>query len=52
MKRDCPQLKQNAGGNNAGSNGGNNGGNVARGRGFTIGAGEARNDGNVVTGNY
>ncbi|KAM0010005.1 putative transcription factor interactor and regulator CCHC(Zn) family [Helianthus debilis subsp. tardiflorus] len=50
MKRDCPQLKQNTGGNNAGSNGGNNGGNVARGRGFTIGAGEARNDGNVVTG--
>ncbi|KAJ0752632.1 putative nucleotidyltransferase, Ribonuclease H [Helianthus annuus] len=52
MKRDCPQLKQNTGGNNAGSNGGNNGGNVARGRGFTIGAGEARNDSNVVTGTF
>ncbi|XP_021986290.1 cold shock protein 1-like [Helianthus annuus] len=58
IKRDCPQLNQNAGGNNngnnnnAGNNNGNNGGNGARGRVFTIGAGEARNDGNVVTGTF
>ncbi|XP_035837010.1 uncharacterized protein LOC110893395 [Helianthus annuus] len=37
--------------NNAGNNNnGNNGGNGARGRVFTIGAGDARNDDNVVTG--
>ncbi|KAM0049159.1 putative transcription factor interactor and regulator CCHC(Zn) family [Helianthus debilis subsp. tardiflorus] len=50
FKRDCPQLKQNTGGGNGNNNAGNNGGNVARGRGFVLGAGEARNDGNVVTG--
>ncbi|XP_035845262.1 uncharacterized protein LOC118491524 [Helianthus annuus] len=55
FKRDCPQLNQNANdnnrqnNNNAGNNNGNNGGNGARGRVFTIGAGDARNDGNVVT---
>ncbi|XP_022019754.1 homeobox protein 2-like [Helianthus annuus] len=64
FKKDCPQLNQNAnnnnggnrqnnnGGNNNGHNGvnnGNNGGNGARGRVFTLGAGDARNDGNVVT---
>ncbi|KAJ0956109.1 putative nucleotidyltransferase, Ribonuclease H [Helianthus annuus] len=49
FKRDCPQLRQNTGGGNGNSNAGNNGGNVARGRGFVLGAGEARNDGNVVT---
>ncbi|KAJ0490247.1 putative transcription factor interactor and regulator CCHC(Zn) family [Helianthus annuus] len=57
FKRDCPQLNQNANSNNnAGNNNnrnnnnGGNGGNGAHGRVFTIGAGEARNDGNVVTG--
>ncbi|KAJ0804582.1 putative transcription factor interactor and regulator CCHC(Zn) family [Helianthus annuus] len=50
FKRDCPQLRQNTGGGNGNNNAGNNGGNVARGRGFVLGAGEARNDGNVVTG--
>ncbi|KAM0015230.1 putative transcription factor interactor and regulator CCHC(Zn) family [Helianthus debilis subsp. tardiflorus] len=50
FKRDCPQLKQNTGGNNGNNNAGNNGGNVARGRGFVLGAGEARSDDNVVTG--
>ncbi|XP_035832659.1 uncharacterized protein LOC118481323 [Helianthus annuus] len=58
IKRECPQLNQNANdnnnrqnnNNNAGNNNnGNNGGNGARGRVFTIGAGDARNDGNVVT---
>ncbi|XP_021986176.1 hybrid signal transduction histidine kinase E-like [Helianthus annuus] len=39
--------------NNAGNNNnGNNEGNGARGRVFTIGAGDARNDGNVVTGTF
>ncbi|XP_021979509.1 myb-like protein A [Helianthus annuus] len=61
IKRDCPQLNQNANdnnnrqnnNNNAGNNNnGNNGGNGARGRVFTIGAGDARNDGNVVTGTF
>ncbi|KAJ0543421.1 putative transcription factor interactor and regulator CCHC(Zn) family [Helianthus annuus] len=64
FKKDCPQLNQNAnnnnggnrqnnnGGNNNGNNNGNNGGNGARGRAFTIGAGDARNDGNVVTGTF
>ncbi|XP_021996245.1 uncharacterized protein LOC110893443 [Helianthus annuus] len=59
IKRDYPQLNQNANdnnnhqnnNNNAGNNNnGNNSGNGARGRVFTIGAGDARNDGNVVTG--
>ncbi|XP_021985891.1 transcription factor mef2A-like [Helianthus annuus] len=59
FKKDCPQLNQNANNNNGGNrqnnnnarnnNNGNNGGNGARGRAFTIGAGDARNDGNVVT---
>ncbi|XP_022014772.1 putative uncharacterized protein DDB_G0288537 [Helianthus annuus] len=56
FKRDYPQLNQNANdnnrqnNNNAGNNNnnGNNGGNSARGRVFMIGAGDARNDGNVV----
>ncbi|KAJ0653089.1 putative transcription factor interactor and regulator CCHC(Zn) family [Helianthus annuus] len=52
FKRDCPQLRQNTGGGNGNNNAGNNGGNVARGRGFVLGAGEARNDGNVVTGTW
>ncbi|KAJ0589702.1 putative transcription factor interactor and regulator CCHC(Zn) family [Helianthus annuus] len=61
IKRDCPQLNQNANdttnrqnnNNNAGNNNnGNNGGNGARGRVFTISAGDARNDGNVVTGTF
>ncbi|XP_022000061.1 uncharacterized protein LOC110897604 [Helianthus annuus] len=39
--------------NNAGNNNnGSNGGNGARGRAFTIGAGDARNDGNVMTGTF
>ncbi|KAF5803695.1 putative nucleotidyltransferase, Ribonuclease H [Helianthus annuus] len=61
FKRDCPQLNQNANdnnnrpnNNNAGNNNnnGNNGGNGARGRVFQLGAGDARNDGNVVTGTF
>ncbi|XP_035845172.1 uncharacterized protein LOC118491469 [Helianthus annuus] len=56
FRRDCPQLNQNAGNSNnnniGNNNNGNNGGNGARGRVFTIGAGEARNDGNVVTGTF
>ncbi|KAJ0491703.1 putative nucleotidyltransferase, Ribonuclease H [Helianthus annuus] len=61
FKRDCPQLNQNANDNNrpndnnAGNNNnnnGNNGGNGARGRVFQLGAGDARNDGNVVTGTF
>ncbi|KAF5781274.1 putative nucleotidyltransferase, Ribonuclease H [Helianthus annuus] len=52
FKRDCPQLKQNTGDSNGNNNTGNNAGNVARGRGFVLGAGEARNDGNVVTGTF
>ncbi|XP_022041012.1 TPR-containing protein DDB_G0280363-like [Helianthus annuus] len=61
FKKDCPQLNQNANNNNGGNrqnnnagnnNNGNNGGNGARGRAFTIGAGDARNDGNVVTGTF
>ncbi|MFS8007222.1 putative transcription factor interactor and regulator CCHC(Zn) family [Helianthus anomalus] len=62
FKRDCPQLNQNANdnsrpnngnaGNNNNNNNGSNGGNGARGRVFQIGAGEARNDGNVVTGTF
>ncbi|KAJ0848855.1 putative transcription factor interactor and regulator CCHC(Zn) family [Helianthus annuus] len=55
FRRDCPQLNQNAGNNNnntGNNNNGNNGGNGAHGRVFTIGAGEARNDGNVVTGMF
>ncbi|KAJ0908803.1 putative transcription factor interactor and regulator CCHC(Zn) family [Helianthus annuus] len=59
FKRDCPQLNQNANdnnhqnNNNAGNNNnGNNGGSGARGRVFTIGAGDARNDDNVVTGTF
>ncbi|KAJ0500103.1 putative transcription factor interactor and regulator CCHC(Zn) family [Helianthus annuus] len=60
FKRDCPQLNQNANdnnrpnnnnaGNNNNNNNGNNGGNGARGRVFQLGAGDARNDDNVVTG--
>ncbi|KAJ0492843.1 putative nucleotidyltransferase, Ribonuclease H [Helianthus annuus] len=62
FKRDCPQLNQNANdnnrpnnnntGNNNNNNNGNNGGNGARGRMFQLGAGDARNDGNVVTGTF
>ncbi|MFS7968464.1 putative transcription factor interactor and regulator CCHC(Zn) family [Helianthus anomalus] len=64
FKKDCPQLNQNAnnnGGNNnpqnnnnnmGNNNKGNGGGNGARGRVFIIGAGDARNDGNVVTGTF
>ncbi|KAJ0898431.1 putative transcription factor interactor and regulator CCHC(Zn) family [Helianthus annuus] len=61
IKRDSPQLNQNANDNNnrqnnnnnvGNKNNGNNGGNGARGRVFTIGAGDARNDGNVVTGTF
>ncbi|XP_035835692.1 uncharacterized protein LOC118483974 [Helianthus annuus] len=59
--RRCEKLNQNANdnnrqnnNNNAGNNNnnGNNGSNGARGRVFTIGAGDARNDGNVVTGTF
>ncbi|KAK1415183.1 hypothetical protein QVD17_30955 [Tagetes erecta] len=42
-KNECPENKKDNG------NGGNNGGNAARGRAFTIGRGEARNDNNTVT---
>ncbi|KAM0001052.1 putative nucleotidyltransferase, Ribonuclease H [Helianthus debilis subsp. tardiflorus] len=61
FKRDCPQLNQNANDNNRpnnnntgnnNNNNGNNGGNSARGRVFQLGAGDARNDGNVVTGTF
>ncbi|KAK1415010.1 hypothetical protein QVD17_30779 [Tagetes erecta] len=45
-KNECPEKKKDNG------NGGNNGGNAARGRAFTIGRGEARNDNNTVTGTF
>ncbi|KAK1424218.1 hypothetical protein QVD17_19539 [Tagetes erecta] len=45
-KNECPENKKDNG------NGGNNGGNAARGRAFTIGRGEARNDNNTVTGTF
>ncbi|KAJ0884299.1 putative transcription factor interactor and regulator CCHC(Zn) family [Helianthus annuus] len=59
FKRDCPQQNQNAnnsgndnttGNHNNNNNNNNNGGNGAHGRAFTIGAGDAMNDNNVVTG--
>ncbi|XP_022003331.1 homeobox protein 5-like [Helianthus annuus] len=62
FKKDCPQLNQstnnngNSKNNNAGNhnnnNNGNNSRNGARGRAFTIGTGDARNDGNVMTGTF
>ncbi|KAK1427857.1 hypothetical protein QVD17_16555 [Tagetes erecta] len=45
-KNECPENKKDNG------NGGNNGGNAARGRAFTIGRGEARNDNNTVIGTF
>ncbi|XP_021972065.1 putative uncharacterized protein DDB_G0284097 [Helianthus annuus] len=58
IKGDCPQLNQSVGSNNNGNNNnrnnnnGGNGGNGAHRRVFTIGAGEARSDGNVVTSTF
>ena len=49
MNQNC-NNNNNTGGNNNNNNG--NGGNGARGRAFVIGAGEARNDPNVVTGKF
>ncbi|XP_021979737.1 uncharacterized protein LOC110875851 [Helianthus annuus] len=62
--RACQRYDKNANNNNGGNNNrhnnnnagnnnnGNNGGNGARGRVFTIGAGDVRNDGSVVTGTF
>ncbi|XP_022041132.1 hybrid signal transduction protein dokA-like [Helianthus annuus] len=44
--------RQNNNHNAGNNNNGNNGGNSSRGRVFTIGAGDARNDDNVVTGTF
>ncbi|KAI3828724.1 hypothetical protein L1987_02833 [Smallanthus sonchifolius] len=66
FKKDCPQLRRNGNGNGNGNNhqggngngnnnqggNGNNNGNGAKGRAFVIGAGEARNDRNVVNGMF
>ncbi|KAJ0615087.1 putative nucleotidyltransferase, Ribonuclease H [Helianthus annuus] len=55
MRRDCPELNQNRNNNQGAGNNDqnpNNAGNGARGRAFVIGAGEARNDPNVVAGKF
>ncbi|KAJ0833047.1 putative nucleotidyltransferase, Ribonuclease H [Helianthus annuus] len=54
FKKDCPELNQNRNNNQGAGNNNqnNNAGNGARGRAFVIGAGEARNDPNVVTGKF
>ncbi|KAF5787422.1 putative transcription factor interactor and regulator CCHC(Zn) family [Helianthus annuus] len=51
MRKDCPEMNQNRNNNQgAGNNEQNNNAGNARGRAFVIGAGEARNDPNVVAG--
>ncbi|KAJ0548050.1 putative transcription factor interactor and regulator CCHC(Zn) family [Helianthus annuus] len=54
MRKDCPELNQNRNNNQGAGNNeqNNNAGNGARGRAFVIGAGEARNDPNVVAGKF
>ena len=54
IRRDCPELNQNRNNQGAGNNdqNNNNAGNGARGRAFVIGAGEERNDPNVVAGKF
>ncbi|KAJ0883873.1 putative nucleotidyltransferase, Ribonuclease H [Helianthus annuus] len=54
MWKDCPELNQNRNNNQGAGNNdqNNNAGNGARGRAFVIGAGEARNDPNVVAGKF
>ncbi|KAJ0558076.1 putative transcription factor interactor and regulator CCHC(Zn) family [Helianthus annuus] len=54
FKKDCPELNQNRNNNQGAGNNtqNNNAGNGARGRAFVIGAGEARNDPNVVAGKF
>ncbi|KAJ0914905.1 putative nucleotidyltransferase, Ribonuclease H [Helianthus annuus] len=54
MRKDCPELNQNRNNNQGAGNHEqtNNAGNGARGRAFVIGAGEARNDPNVVAGKF
>ncbi|KAJ0435005.1 putative transcription factor interactor and regulator CCHC(Zn) family [Helianthus annuus] len=54
FKKNCPELNQNRNNNQGAGNNdqNNNAGNGARGRAFVIGAGEARNDPNVVAGKF
>lgn len=55
-KNECPENKRNDNNNNRrhNSNRGNNnaGGNTAKGRAFTIGRDEARNDNNIISGTF